>query len=246
MMRRVGTIGYKANKFLRIMRSRMLRRALCEYHVAAGVEHLCVLSQLPACTTVIDIGANRGQFALAVRHLLPGASIHSFEPLPGPGKVFGKLFADDAMVHLRPVAIGRKKKRAVIHISGRDDSSSLLPISEVQADLFSGTAEVGRSTIDVGPLSYFLDTEQIRAPALLKVDVQGYELEVLAGSESMIDRFSWVYVECSFVELYEGQAFADEVIAWLREHGFRLRGIYNMAYDALGISVQADFLFERH
>ena len=44
--------------------------------------------------------------------------------------------------------------------------------------------------------------------------------------EALLDRFAWVTVECSFVELYAGQAFADAVIAWLRERGFRLSGVY--------------------
>ena len=49
-----------------------------------------------------------------------------------------------------------------------------------------------------------------------------------------------------FIELYEGQALADEVIAWLRERGLRLVGVYNMACDHDGRAIQADFLFARH
>ena len=56
--------------------------------------------------------------------------------------------------------------------------------------------------------------------------------------------FAWVYCECSFIEWYAGQALADEVIAWLRERGFKLCGVYNMAYDRDGKAVQADFLFQ--
>jgi hypothetical protein len=54
-----------------------------------------------------------------------------------------------------------------------------------------------------------------------------------------------VYVECSFQELYAGQSFADEVIAWLRERRLRLVGVYHMAHDGDGRAVQADFLFGR-
>ena len=79
--------------------------------------------------------------------------------------------------------------------------------------------------------------------ALLKIDVQGFEMEVLKGCNSMLDYFSWVYVECSFIELYEGQALANEVIDYLHTHGFKLAGIYNMSYDRSGIAIQADFLF---
>ncbi|MEW6169644.1 MAG: hypothetical protein AB1651_18420 [Pseudomonadota bacterium] len=51
--------------------------------------------------------------------------------------------------------------------------------------------------------------------------------------------------ECSFQALYAGQSFADEVIAWLRDRGLRLPGVYHMAYDERGRAVQADFLFGR-
>ncbi|EQD68205.1 methyltransferase, FkbM family [mine drainage metagenome] len=63
--------------------------------------------------------------------------------------------------------------------------------------------------------------------------------------EALLDAFAWVYCECSFVELYAGQALADEVIAWLRERGFGLMGAYNMAFDHACRAVQADFLFGR-
>jgi len=47
------------------------------------------------------------------------------------------------------------------------------------------------------------------------------------------------------MQLYAGQALADEVIAWLRERNFKLCGVYNMAYDKSGKAVQADFLFQK-
>lgn len=87
--------------------------------------------------------------------------------------------------------------------------------------------------------------EVIASPILLKLDVQGYELQALRGCETLLDAFAWVYCECSFVELYQGQALADEVIAWLRAHGLRLIGVYNMAFDHAARAVQADFLFGR-
>ena len=79
---------------------------------------------------------------------------------------------------------------------------------------------------------------------MLKLDVQGYELEALRGCEELMSRFSHVYVECSFVELYKGQALVDEIIAWLRERDWCLSSIYNMTYDRKGRCIQADFLFE--
>lgn len=216
-----------------------------KHGVAAGVEHAPVLGSLGHMATVVDIGANRGQFALAAKHAWPDACLIAFEPLREPAGVFRTIFSGAPDVHLHEAAVGPARSRSAMHLSARDDSSSLLPITDRQSELFDGTAETGTLVIEVGPLDTYVDATQIAEPALLKIDVQGYELQALEGCGSLIGCFSWAYVECSFVELYAGQAFADEVIAWLRERGFSLRGVYNMSYDERGVAIQADFLFGR-
>ncbi len=235
----------KARKLAGILTVPAWREVLRRHRVAAGVEHARVLRNLGPLRTVVDIGANRGQFALAARHVFPQARIVSFEPLAGPAALWRKVFAGDARATLIEAAVGPDPGEAQIHLSARDDSSSLLPITARQNALFPGTAEAGTETIRVVRLADALPAADIEAPALLKLDVQGFELQALAGCEAVLDRFDWVYVECSFVELYAGQAFADEVIAWLRERGFVLRGVYNVTDDRHGLAVQADFLFGR-
>jgi FkbM family methyltransferase len=210
--------------------------------MAAGTEHRRVLHGLD-CKHVVDIGANRGQFALIVRRCFPRVRIDSFEPLAEPGSIFRAVFKKDKRVYLHPCAIGPEAGKATIHVSRHDDSSSLLPISALQDNLFPGTAEKETRTIDVCRLDEVLTADSISSPALLKLDVQGYEIQALQGCENFLHCFAHVYVECSFVEFYAGQVFADEVIAWLREHGFILVGVYNMAYDSRGKAVQADFMF---
>ena len=234
----------KARKLAGILAVPAWRRALLRHRVAAGVEHAGVLRNLGPVRTVVDIGANRGQFALAARHCSPDARILSFEPLAGPAALYRAVFAGDG-TRLVEAAIGPAPGEATIHLSARDDSSSLLPITARQNALFPGTAEAGTAIIQVTRLSDALPAGEIAAPALLKLDVQGFELQALAGCEDVLGRFAWVYVECSFMELYAGQSLADEVIAWLRERGLRLMGVYHMAYDDRGRAVQADFLFGR-
>lgn len=233
----------RMTKLVSIIASPPLLERLARFRVAAAVEHGVVLSQLDDCRAVVDIGANRGQFALAARHHLPRARIDSFEPLSGPADVFRQVFAGDADTHLHEAAVGPRQEQATLHVSGRDDSSSLLPITTAQTTLFAGTGEKGLARVRVAPLRDFLHDQTLAAPALLKIDVQGFELQALEGCESMLPQFAWVYVECSFIELYAGQAFADEVIAWLRSRGFRLCGVFNMTYAASGLAIQADFLF---
>lgn len=219
-------------------------RTLLRHRVAAGVEHVPVLRSLGEVRTVVDIGANRGQFALAARRCYPSARIVSFEPLSRPAATFRRVFAGNAQVALHPVAIGPDMQEAVIHLAAMDDSSSLLPIGAAQRALFPGTAELGTATVRVAPLQQFLSAQDIQPQALLKLDVQGYELQALQGCGGLLGAFQYVYAECSFIELYDGQALADEVIAWLRARGFRLRGVYNLVYGADGRAVQGDFLFD--
>jgi FkbM family methyltransferase len=238
-------LAAKARKLAGILAVPAWRAVLRRHRVAAGVEHARVLRNLGPVQTVVDIGANRGQFALAARHCFADARIVSFEPLAGPAALWRTVLAGDARATLVEAAVGPQAGEAQIHVSARDDSSSLLPITARQAELFPGTAEAGTTTIRVLRLADALPAAEIAAPALLKLDVQGFELQALAGCEEVLERFDWVYAECSFQELYAGQSFADEVIAWLRERGLRLAGVYHMAYDDRGRAVQADFLFGR-
>lgn len=211
--------------------------------VAAGVEHEPVL-RWKRYRTVIDVGANRGQFALAARRSCPDARIISFEPLLGAGEKFERVFGGDDLTDLIKAAVGPQRCRAEIHVSQRDDSSSLLPIGALQNQVFPGTKEIGTQLVEVGPLERFLSAEMLREPVILKIDVQGYERQTLEGCESLLDSLDTIYVECSFAELYEGQGLAGEIIDWLQFRGFALAGVHNVSYLPSGVAIQADFLFE--
>jgi len=232
----------RLSKFKSVVQSPRLLRAFLKYRVLAGVEHKPVLSA--GLSTVVDIGANRGQFSLAVRHLAPKARIFAFEPLAAPAAVFRKVFAKDSLFTLHQAAVGAEQGEAIIHVTEDDDSSSLLPIGPLQRRLFPRMDEVRTETVRVSRLAEFFSAEAIIPPALLKLDVQGYELEALKGCDDLLERFQYVYAECSFMELYTGQALAHEIIAWLNERRFRLSGVYNMHYDRQGRAVQGDFLFQ--
>jgi FkbM family methyltransferase len=233
----------KLVKFTRILRCPFFLYALLK-GVAAGIEHLPILNSLN-CRTVIDIGANRGQFALIVRRQFPKTKIIAFEPLKEPAKIFRRVFANDPYTTLYEFAIGPEEVESIIHVSNIDDSSSLLPISELQNKLYPGTAEKETRSIKVKPLAAILSPSEIQTQALLKIDVQGYEKHVLEGCRSLFPLFHYVYVECSFIELYTGQALAYEIIAYLSDFGYSLTGIYNLDMDSKGISIQGDFLFTR-
>jgi len=228
-------------KLIQIILNPFLFSALLNGAVA-GIEHGFVLQNLN-CEYVVDVGANRGQFALIARKIFPQAKIHSFEPLEEPAQIFKRVFGKDPNVTLHACAIGREKATATIHVTKDDDSSSMLPITKTQSGLFPGATERETRQVTVLPLSQALGDTSIPSASLLKIDVQGFELEVLKGCEDILSKFSHLYIECSFIELYEGQALAHQIVSWLEQRNFILRGVHNMYYQKNGMAVQGDFLF---
>ena len=238
----------KIDKLLLVVKDPTFLGTLISFKVAASVEHSQLLNYLNniGINTIVDIGANRGQFALAARKHFPMAKIFSFEPLLEPTSLFRKIFANDPNTILYELAIGTEEAETIIHISNADDSSSLLPISTLQNELYPGTSEKETRTIVQKPLDAILSPLDIKRHALLKIDVQGYEKQVLEGCKSLLPLFTYIYVECSFVELYEGQSLAHEIISYLSKYGFILSGVYNLDIDKKGIPIQGDFFFTRN
>jgi FkbM family methyltransferase len=235
----------KFRKLLAMARHPTYLRAFLRHRVAASIEHDAILKSLPI-GMVVDVGANRGQFSLAVSHWWPAARIVAFEPLPGPAAIYRALFAGNPHVAIHEVALASERGEMEMNISRRDDSSSLLPIADLQTRNFPGTEKVATRKVTVAPLGDFLSADEIGPGALLKIDVQGFELPVLRSAEVVLPRFAWVYAECSYVLLYEGQALADEIVAFLAERGFELKARFNPSYGrAGGEMLQADLLFEK-
>jgi FkbM family methyltransferase len=211
--------------------------------VAPPIEHMRILRGL-RCDLVLDVGANRGQFSFMSRLLYPQVPIHAYEPLGSEAQVFRKVHGGCPWVTLHEIALGEQTGTAELHVSGRADSSSLLPIGELQARFFPSTEEVGTQTVEVKRLDDLREHWAPARSALLKLDVQGFELNVLRGAVATLRSCAYVYAECSEVSLYEGQALRVEVSSFLAEQGFKQKGSCNSQWHD-GNLIQADYLFAK-
>src|SRR5262249_17929998 len=110
-----------------------------------------------------------------------------------------------------------------MNISGNSVSSSVLPMLDAHASAapsaqYVAQEEVPATTVDEIVTARDIDPER----TLLKVDVQGYEREVLDGAAKTLASFRGVRTEMSLVPLYEGQALMPEIVDLLARHGFQL------------------------
>lgn len=233
----------RAGKLARLLVHAEYRRALAG-GVAAAVEHERL--DLPDdVATVLDVGANRGQFALVAARRWPRARTICFEPLPDARRRLDAIASRLPRASVRAVALAEAPGEVLMHLARADDSSSLLPISARQTELFPGTDEVGVLRVRAARLDAEVGPEDLVGPVLLKIDVQGGELGVLRGAVGVLGAVDVVLVECSFVELYSGQPLAHEIVAFLAEHGFVLAGAGLPSTDGRGRVVQQDLVFRR-
>lgn len=206
--------------------------------VAPTIEHRAPLGNFEF-STVLDVGSNKGQFAYFAACQWPEAEIHCFEPLPEPGKRLKDLLGNRVTLHA--TALGAAVAVADLHVASRADSSSLLPLGSKQKDLFQ-MEEVGTVRVPVTRLDDVFP-RGLKQQVLLKVDVQGFEYEVLQGAEKLLPIINVIYVEASFTELYAGQKLAADVSELLTAAGFSIHGTYNETYDNAGALVQADQVY---
>lgn len=194
--------------------------------------------------TVLDIGANTGQFAAEIRGLRPEAFIYSFEPLRDAHASLVKRMGGDERFRAFNFALGAEDSRALIHRSEFSPSSSLLPMLELHRAAWPHTAAAVTEEIEVRRLdSLGLEPEP---ELLVKIDVQGFEDKVVEGGRAMLARAAYVVTEVSFARLYEGQPLFEDIYRLLAAMGFEYRGALAQLLDPRdGRPLQADAFFAR-
>ena len=193
---------------------------------------------------LLDVGAHQGQFSVMAHYIRPRVAIMAYEPQSAAADIFRAVLNRATNVTLHQIALGDADAEVEMNISRRSDSSSLLPTSEELPKLFKNTEHHATERVRVARLDSFPEHWQHAQRAFLKIDVQGLELQVLQGAPEALKHCAYVYVECSHVELYRGQALFDDVKTFLEERGFHVTKRLNEDVIA-GKLIQADYLFER-
>jgi len=196
---------------------------------------------------VLDVGANAGWYATALRSQDYRGRIASFEPLKSPFTELHALSISDPRWTAHNVALGRHVGTMPMYVSENLFSSSLLKVTNASIAASNETRIAGTEDVQVRTLDHFVTELNVHeSNVLLKLDTQGFELEVLQGGEAMIEHCSAIECELSLVELYEKQPMFYEVCRYLYEKGFVMiwmeRGFRNGKHELL----QVDALFVSH
>jgi FkbM family methyltransferase len=192
---------------------------LVSYPRPAGIRRAALLKKY-GISTVIDIGANEGQYAQGLRALGYRGKIVSYEPLPEAFSRLKKHCASDPDWTAHNAAVGNTCGEVIINVAGNSQSSSILPMLKLHVDVEPSSATVKSVTAVSTTIDRILATHH-GENIMLKIDTQGYEYQILAQFASHLRAVALIEIELSLAPLYEGQALFREMDALLLQAGFR-------------------------
>jgi FkbM family methyltransferase len=215
--------------------------SLTSYRMISSLKRQGVLPK-----TVIDVGANVGQFAVACAKTYPNTTVYSFEPSPESAARLKKNVSKLSTVHVFPMALGERKGEVPFHINSHSHSSSILALGELHRASFPNALETHTVHVPMSTLDCELSSVSMEGPVLLKLDVQGYEPQVLQGATKTLTRVDWVLLEASFRPMYEGEITFIEIVRLMEQRGFDfLRPVAWLLDPKSGEVLQADALFAK-
>jgi FkbM family methyltransferase len=198
---------------------------------------------------VFDIGANKGQYATGIIDAGYKNRIVSFEPLTSAHSIIDSASKKySSWTVAERCAIGSQNQEIEINISANSVSSTLLNMLDTHIEGAPESKIIGKEKVKVYPLDeiasqYLSGSKNI----FLKIDVQGFEQEVLKGAQNMLSKAKGVEMEISLVPLYEDQKWLlADILDYMTKRGFRLTSIVPAFTDnKTGIVLQCNGIFFR-
>ena len=215
--------------------------------------HLRRLFAVLAIDCVLDVGANTGQFVERLRRDVGyRGHIASFEPAPAAYEQLARRCATDVRWRGFSYALGREKGTAELNLFTPDSSlNSLLPPSAFGSDRFAALQlQPRRQQVEVRRLDDVFGEAVgplLEPVTFLKLDTQGFDLEVLHGASAVLDRVAAVVTELPVVPIYEGMPSLVDALGHLRDLGFEITGMFPVTrdLDRLG-AVEFDCVLRAH
>jgi FkbM family methyltransferase len=241
-------VGSMAQQFLK----RRIRRALHRFGFdlrrieGFGVPNLIDFLVSRRIDMVLDVGANVGQFACGLRANGYQGDIVSFEPIP---EIFDRLKSNankDSKWVARRTAIGAVSGTASIKVSAETVFTSFMAQSSLGERFSPGTAVVRMEEVKVVTIDEIFEPFRERS-VFLKIDVQGFERQVLDGTRDALKLLKGVQLELPIMHLYQNTWRFSEAVNYMDTAGFILSQIAPVVFnpsDHVSL-VEVDCVFRR-
>lgn len=179
----------------------------------------------PVC---IDVGAHVGKFVDLLGSSLRDPVIHAFEPSPESFALLRSHCASIPNIKLVNAGLGCESGEINFNIFDNQTLNSFLPMLPSGTGTLGGPKLVRSISVPVYTLDDYAASAGLGQIDLLKIDTQGYELQILRGAARLLaaGNVRTILLELNFVPLYDGQVWAHEIIGFLHERGFRLVDFY--------------------
>ena len=194
----------------------------------AKASHLRALFRALSIDTVIDIGANRGQFIQFLRRDIGfEGQILAYEPNPDCQPALDSLKARDEHLSAHAVAIADHEGSVELRIAESDDLTSILPFAPALEEAFEGGKLSRILKVPCTTIQTILNEIGENRRIFLKSDTQGYDLTLLSVRGGVdLSRISLLQVETQLTELYLGSQTALSILDFLHKNEFQITGVY--------------------
>lgn len=205
-------------KFIPFPKRKTIRRWFPDYWAKNSVHML----HEKGITLVFDVGANVGQYGTELRSAGYRGKIISFEPQSAAWeKLSHAARKDQTWIIEKQMALGETSGTLELNVMKDNSLSSFLPF--VQTEENGGLVVVGQETVDVQRLDdvafeHIGEDDKV----FLKIDVQGFEKEVLAGAKNLMKRIDGINLEMALAPVYAGETYYVDFVNTLRDQGFAL------------------------
>jgi len=170
---------------------------------------------------IYDVGANIGTWTLLAKSFFKDAAIHAFEPLNDHIEKFKTLTGKLTHTTVHQLCLGNEDTTTVINVSSFSDSSSLLDATPLEYEQY-GISKAREETVSVKKAADLIEQNILPVPDIIKLDVQGFELEVLKGMDQYLSQVSYLIVEVSFKEYYHGQPLFLDIANYVAGFNFNI------------------------
>lgn len=196
--------------------------------------------------SVIDVGANTGQFSMAASKEFRHADIYPIEPDPRTATRLRHNLEPRLAANIIRKAVGERDGTITFNVNADSQVSSILPLGDDRQRAFPKSVVMQQISVPLATLDSLFGNIPLAEPILLKIDVQGYEDQVISGAVSFLASVRWVVMEVSFARLYEGEQDFVAIIELMASHGFRFVRPLNFHQAGKNLDIiEMDALFEK-